>query len=96
MIAWRTGDSTNTFIDSKRKKQMEVFTNIQQGFNDNGEKGAGSKMLEQVLIQNNIMNVLLIATRWYGGNPIGSLRFRHITQASFESIKTNSDIHLPH
>lgn len=63
------------------------FTNVQQGYKDNGEKGAGSRLLEQVLVNNNIYNVLVIVTRWYGGNPIGSLRFRHIVNSSLNSLR---------
>lgn len=59
---------------------------IQQGSNDNGEKGAGMRMLE-VLTRHNVTNTLLICTRWYGGSPIGSLRFRHIASASLDSLR---------
>lgn len=96
MIAWRVGerklvDQSPVKSKSRKKdKSSEVeryeYVNIQQGFNDNGEGGAGYKMLEQVLVQNNLFNILLIATRWYGGSPIGGLRFRHINQTCFESV----------
>lgn len=59
---------------------------VHQGFKDNGEKGAGSRMLE-ILARNNVSNTLLICTRWYGGSPLGSLRFRHIANASFDSLR---------
>lgn len=62
------------------------YTNVQQGFKDNGEKGAGAKLLEH-LVNQNVMNKLVIVTRWYGGNPIGSLRFRHISNCAFDSLR---------
>lgn len=63
-----------------------VYYNIQQGFSDNGEKGAGAKLLEH-LVNQNIINKLVIVTRWYGGSPIGSLRFRHISNSAFDSLR---------
>lgn len=49
-------------------------------------KGAGAKLLEHMVNQN-IINKLVIVTRWYGGSPIGSLRFRHISNAAFDSLR---------
>ena len=60
---------------------------IAQGFKDNGEKGAGYRLLEQVLERHNVVDMLVIVTRWYGGNPIGSLRFRHINNSALESLR---------
>lgn len=75
MLAWRTGVPTD-----------KGYANVQQGFKDNGEKGSGSVMLE-LMVKQNVMNKLLIVTRWYGGNPIGSLRFRHISNCSYETLR---------
>lgn len=82
IIAWRTGELG---ADGKYK-------NIQQGYKDNGEKSAGSKLLEQVLVKYDLVNVLVIVTRWYGGQPIGSLRFRHIVNCSFDSLRKGKKI----
>lgn len=60
---------------------------VAQGFKDNGEKGAGYRLLEQVLERHNVVDMLVIVTRWYGGNPIGSLRFRHINNSALESLR---------
>lgn len=87
IIAWRTGDLVEDVAGKGRKNSTDVkYSNVQQGFNDNGEKGAGSKLLEH-LVQHNVINKLIIVTRWYGGCPIGSLRFRHITNTSFDSLR---------
>lgn len=77
ILAWRTG--------TPREGSVE-YINVQQGFKDNGEKGAGAKLLEHLVTQN-VMNKLVIVTRWYGGSPIGSLRFRHIANCSFDSLR---------
>lgn len=45
--------------------------------NDNGEPPAGSRLM-QVIKSNNISNVLLVVSRWYGGKKLGSERFRVI------------------
>lgn len=77
ILAWRTG---------QKASHNESYSNVQQGFKDNGESGAGAKLLEH-LEKRNVMNKLIIVTRWYGGAPIGSLRFRHILNCCFESLK---------
>lgn len=82
IIAWRTADLGT---DGNYK-------NIKQGYKDNGEKSAGSKILDQVLVKYNLVNVLVIVTRWYGGQPIGSLRFRHIVNCSFNSLRKGKKI----
>ncbi|OBA20050.1 ribosomal protein S5 domain 2-like protein [Metschnikowia bicuspidata var. bicuspidata NRRL YB-4993] len=84
MLAWRTGQ-----LSSADPGQDPVYTNIQQGFKDCGEKGAGSKILD-VLISQNAMNKLVIVTRWFGGSHLGSLRFRHIVNCSAESLRKGS------
>ncbi|CAN3358058.1 hypothetical protein DICA3_C16842 [Diutina catenulata] len=58
-----------------------------QGFDDNGEKGAGSRLLEGVVLRHNLVNTMVIVTRWYGGTPLGGARFRHIVQVALNSVK---------
>lgn len=77
ILAWRTGEP---------KAQGAEYVNVQQGFKDNGEKGAGTKLLD-LLVSQGIYNKLVIVTRWYGGSPIGSLRFRHIVNCASESLR---------
>lgn len=77
IMAWRTGE---------KAAHNESYVNVQQGFKDNGEKGAGVRLLQH-LEKRNVINKLIIVTRWYGGAPIGSLRFRHILNCCFESLK---------
>lgn len=97
ILAWRTGTPVEKSLRSEIKQRkgrkanensspMQAYTNIQQGFKDNGEKGAGAKLLEH-LVNENVMNKLVIVTRWYGGSPIGSLRFRHISNCAFDSLR---------
>ncbi|SCU96076.1 LAME_0F14774g1_1 [Lachancea meyersii CBS 8951] len=91
MYAWRTGDRTDVEVkDSKRgrksSKMESQIQNLQQGCNDCGEAGAGQRLLT-LLEHSGATNVLVVVTRWYGGTPLGSARFRHITTAAVESLK---------
>lgn len=75
MLAWR----------------VEKDNQIIQGFKDNGEKGAGMRILE-TLVKHNAINLLVIVTRWYGGNPIGSSRYRHIVNSTLNSLRIGKKI----
>ena len=56
------------------------------GFDDGGESGAGQR-LAQLLEARNDIGVLVAVTRWYGGTPLGSARFRAITSAAKTLLK---------
>jgi len=96
MYAWRTGDITkkidkDTKKSSNRSKKQNKedpvsIQNIQQGCADCGESAAGQRLLT-LLERANVVNVLVIVTRWYGGTPLGSARFRHISSVAVESLK---------
>ncbi|CAI1890795.1 hypothetical protein SEUBUCD646_0D00750 [Saccharomyces eubayanus] len=60
--------------------------NVEQGCADCGEAAAGQRLLT-LLERANIFNILVIVTRWYGGTPLGSSRFRHISTCAVESLK---------
>lgn len=94
MYAWRTGEVKSQQVKetkgSKKGKKASIGTvevsNIQQGSSDGGESGAGQRLLT-LLEQANVVNVLVVVTRWYGGTPLGSARFRHISSTAVESLK---------
>ncbi|SMN19912.1 similar to Saccharomyces cerevisiae YDL177C Putative protein of unknown function [Maudiozyma saulgeensis] len=96
MYAWRTGEITKkndkeTKKHSKQNKKQNkeesvTIKNIQQGCADCGEAAAGQRLLT-LLERANVVNVLVIVTRWYGGTPLGSSRFRHISSVAVESLK---------
>lgn len=97
MYAWRTGEvklqDTNqkkSSASNKKNKKKNFINpktaNIQQGSSDGGEAGAGQRLLT-LLEQANVVNVLVIVTRWYGGTPLGSARFRHISSTAVESLR---------
>ncbi|KAH3902725.1 uncharacterized protein SCDLUD_000311 [Saccharomycodes ludwigii] len=63
-----------------------TITDVEQGSSDCGESGAGQRLLT-LLERSHLVNVLVIVTRWYGGTPLGSARFRHITSIAVTSLK---------
>lgn len=71
---------------SSIQHDISKYSNIQQGCSDCGEAGAGQRLLT-LLERSNAINVLVIVTRWYGGTPLGSPRFRHISSTAVESLK---------
>ena len=52
-----------------------------QDFHDDGEGGAGIKIMH-LLQDSNVRNVLVIVSRWYGGILLGPARFMYITDAA--------------
>lgn len=94
MYAWRTGEvksrPAKDIKGSKTNKRADSgvaeLSNVQQGSSDGGESGAGQRLLT-LLEQANVVNVLVVVTRWYGGTPLGSARFRHISSTAVESLK---------
>lgn len=96
MYAWRTGSEIPQQSETKGLKLLskkgkktnneKKITNIEQGCSDNGESGAGQRLLT-LLEQADLVNVLVVVTRWYGGTPLGSSRFRHISTTAVESLK---------
>ncbi|TVY34823.1 Protein IMPACT [Lachnellula subtilissima] len=52
---------------------------------DNGERGAGPHLLG-ILQADNLQNVLLVVTRWYGGVFLGPDRWRIMSQVSRDAL----------
>lgn len=48
--------------------------------NDDGEAGAGAVIL-RMLEREELVNHIVVVTRWYGGVNLGGDRFRHVTEA---------------
>ena len=96
MYAWRVGDVVAADANSNKKKTKSSkkhnakegnatsIKNIQQGCADCGEAAAGQRLLT-LLERASVANVLVIVTRWYGGTPLGSARFRHISDVTSPS-----------
>ena len=48
---------------------------------DDGETGAGMAIL-RVLHRNNMVNVIVVVTRWFGGTKLFNDRFKHIVDCA--------------
>jgi len=53
--------------------------------NDDGETGAGMAIL-RVLHRNNLVNTIVVVTRWYGGVKLYGDRFKHVVDAAQEGV----------
>lgn len=59
--------------------------NIMQDCDDDGEQAAGGRLLTLLQILN-VVNVMVVVTRWYGGIQLGPARFKHINNAARDSL----------
>ena len=59
---------------------------VSQNSNDDGEYGAGNKILK-LLEEQNRTNVLVVVTRWYGGSKLGEKRFVNIAKVTNDVLK---------
>ncbi|MER0237541.1 YigZ family protein [Fulvimarina sp. MAC8] len=76
-------------VDSlKRKKKFAKATHHSWAFltesgpakNDDGEAGAGM-VIVRMLERAELLDHLVVVTRWYGGKHLGGDRFRHVQDA---------------
>lgn len=58
---------------------------IMQDCDDDGEQAAGGRLLNLLQILN-VVNVMVVVTRWYGGIQLGPARFKHINNAARDSL----------
>lgn len=58
---------------------------IIQDCDDDGEQAAGGRLLNLLQILN-VVNVMVVVTRWYGGIQLGPARFKHINNAARDSL----------
>lgn len=58
---------------------------ILQDCDDDGEQAAGGRLLNLLQILN-VVNVMVVVTRWYGGTLLGPIRFKHINNAARDAL----------
>ncbi|EIM24190.1 ribosomal protein S5 domain 2-like protein [Wallemia mellicola CBS 633.66] len=54
---------------------------LKSGYDDDGEKYAGKRILEQITTKTpygQTIDALIVVSRWYGGQMLGPIRFEHI------------------
>jgi len=59
---------------------------IQEDRDDDGEGGAGDKML-YLLRAKKVENLMVVVSRWYGGIQLGQTRFKHITDCTIDILE---------
>ncbi len=65
----------------KDKNAKSIANSISEGFDDDGEAGAGLRLLG-ILQKMKIYNVFVIVSRWFGGTLLGNDRFKHINDTA--------------
>jgi hypothetical protein len=60
--------------------------NIREGYNDDGEHGAGPRLLK-LLRDANVIDTMVITTRWFGGTHSGPRRFELIEGCASEALQ---------
>lgn len=69
----------------KDKNSKNISNSISEGFDDDGEAGAGTRLLG-ILQKMKIYNVLVVVSRWFGGTLLGNDRFKHINDTAKDLI----------
>lgn len=67
--------------NTKEKNSKNISSDISEGFDDDGEAGAGVRLLG-ILQKMKIYNVFVIVSRWFGGTLLGNDRFKHINDTA--------------
>lgn len=70
-------------------KDNKIF----EGKNDDGENGAGNIILHY-LKNNNLKNVMVAVSRYYGGIKLGPDRFKDIKKSLIEFFKEEKNIEI--
>lgn len=65
--------------------RIRTGVHVYEEANDNGEPPAAQRILF-MLKQQNIEDVVIVVTRWYGGVKMGPKRFQAIDQAASEAL----------
>ena len=65
---------------------------IVQDCDDDGENAAGGRLLSLLQILN-VVNVMVVVTRWYGGVQLGPARFKHINNAARDALVKGGFVH---
>lgn len=71
IVAYRIQNKTKSF------KNSSLEENVIEGFDDDGEDGAGIRLLGFIQ-KMKLINILVVVSRWFGGTLLGNDRFKHI------------------
>ncbi|GMG40282.1 unnamed protein product [Ambrosiozyma monospora] len=88
-----TKKKSSTLVPDPSVYTVKKLTGLNQGFNDNGEGGSGLRLLG-LLDRLKLVNVLVVVTRWYGGTPLGPVRFKCISDVAHGALKNGGYTNL--
>lgn len=93
IMAYRFSEKNknNPKEEKKKNKNEAKNLNITEGFNDDGEDGAGMRLLG-ILQKMKIYNVFVVVSRWFGGTLLGNDRFKHINDSAKKLILDNKNM----
>lgn len=74
--------------EKEKAKEKSLKSNIAEGFDDDGEAGAGTRLLG-ILQKMKVYNILVVVSRWFGGTLLGNDRFKHINDTAKNLILNN-------
>jgi hypothetical protein len=72
------------------KKTSNLKEFISEGFDDDGEDGAGIRLLG-LLQKMKVDNIMMVVSRWFGGTFLGPDRFKHINDSAKNLIMANKN-----
>ena len=93
-----SAEEARAFVtELKRRKKFAKATHNSWGLlcaegplkNDDGESGAGMVIL-RMLERENLVNHIIVVTRWFGGKKLGGDRFRHVQTAVRHYLAENA------
>lgn len=82
----KVANATHNMI-AYRLRSADTRNALVSDCDDDGEKAAGKHIL-QVLEMLGCENLLVVVSRWYGGTPLGPVRFKHIANATRQVVLT--------
>ena len=98
IMAYRVLDNSknpqdkNKTVNKTKKNNLNLISegNITQGFDEDGEDGAGIRLLG-ILEKMKIVNVMVVVSRWFGEILLGNDRFKHINDSAKNLINKNKN-----
>ncbi len=68
-------------LDKKSKQIDDPNSGLIEGFDDDGEDGAGIRLLG-IIQKMKAVNLFVVVSRWFGGINLGNDRFKHINDSA--------------
>lgn len=83
--AWRIKQKKDAGARDTESTAPEAAETVIQDYDDDGETAAGGRLLHVMQLMD-VWNVLVVASRWYGGIHLGPARFRLINDVGRDAL----------